>query len=305
MKTTGIALLIVSAAFVLGADEPKKEAALVIVDAAGKENKIKDYKILAGTRRLSWLVPAPKVDPKDKTKPLPPAGPEALEFREDNSTTFAAGIVTLVPLDRIQAIDYDNDPGQQLVTIKLTSTKPDEKIELKGTTRYRGVNKLVIEADVDKGDLGVAALKFQGGFKDNSIRGLRFAAPKAGAALEGKTATITAADKMSTKHEVVDLQALVRHPDGRLQTLPYLMFKKTLKVDLGKVKSIKFKDDPKTNEAEAEVALADGETLVLTALRVVPVDDKPTQLEGLVGKVPAGYKLFPLHTIAELNLGGN
>ena len=40
----------------------------------------------------------------DKEKPdaaATPAGPEALEFREDDSTLYENGILTLIPLDRL------------------------------------------------------------------------------------------------------------------------------------------------------------------------------------------------------------
>ena len=49
----------------------------------------------------------------------PPTGPEALEFREENSTNFAKGILTLVPLERIRSIDYDND--KQVVTARVAT----------------------------------------------------------------------------------------------------------------------------------------------------------------------------------------
>src|SRR5687767_13811827 len=99
----GALVLAVLAAVVLGADEKpaapadEKPAApptgsLVIVDARGKEQTIKGWKFLQGTRRLSWLAPAPKEPdarpdtekPKDGgDRPRPaarpqPRGPEAL-----------------------------------------------------------------------------------------------------------------------------------------------------------------------------------------------------------------------------------
>ena len=33
------------------------------------------------------------------------------------------------------------------------------------------------------------------------------------------------------------------------------------------------------------------------------IDDKPATLEGLLGKVPVGYKLFPPHAITEIVFG--
>src|ERR1700738_5097195 len=77
------------------ADEAPPAAApgtLVVIDAAGKEQKLKTWIYVAGTRRLAWLAPAekepetkdkdkPDKDKPDKEKPAKPAGPEALEFR--------------------------------------------------------------------------------------------------------------------------------------------------------------------------------------------------------------------------------
>src|SRR5262245_44898200 len=79
------------------ADEPAKPAEgapLIVIDANGKEQKLKTWKFTTGTRPISWLAPpAPKNgdDPKDgdakdgpkdgkaKGKPRQPAaGPEAL-----------------------------------------------------------------------------------------------------------------------------------------------------------------------------------------------------------------------------------
>src|SRR5579884_2721031 len=189
------------------ADEPARPAdgaLLVVIDAAGKEQKLKAWKFVGGTRPLSWLAPAPpkeaepkdgspKEGPKGKGKPRPrPAGPEALEFREENSTNFVNGILTLIPLDRVRSLDYDGDA----VTVHVAAgDKPYRDLVLKGTTKYRGINKVVIEAEVDKGDLGVAELKFLGGVP-KGVKGIRFPAPKpAAAAPAGRVAVITIADK--------------------------------------------------------------------------------------------------------------
>src|SRR5262249_23401796 len=92
-------------AAVPAADPPPAapEGTLVVLDGAGKEQKRKAWKLVLGPRPLGWLAPAPKEG--DDKKPAP-AGPEALEFRDENSTTFQEGISTLIPLDRIRAIDY-------------------------------------------------------------------------------------------------------------------------------------------------------------------------------------------------------
>src|SRR5262245_26685978 len=85
--------------------EPAKEP-LLIVDGAGKEQKIKAWKFSQGARHLTWLAPEdkPAAEPKEKAPPAkaapkarPAIGPEALEFRDEQSTNFVDGILTLVP----------------------------------------------------------------------------------------------------------------------------------------------------------------------------------------------------------------
>src|SRR5262245_22470543 len=74
-------------AAVLAADGP------TIVDAAGKEIVLTKWKIAAGTRPLNWLA---------KEGPAP----EALAFRETNSTTFKEGVLTFIPLERLESLTY-------------------------------------------------------------------------------------------------------------------------------------------------------------------------------------------------------
>src|SRR5258708_18348253 len=78
----------------LRADEPKANGP-TIVDGAGKEVALKNWSITAGTRKLTWLA-------KDGA----PA-PEALAFRDVNSTLYVEGVMTLIPLDRLESLQYD------------------------------------------------------------------------------------------------------------------------------------------------------------------------------------------------------
>ncbi len=49
-------------------DPPKAEpASLIVIDGAGKEQKLKSYKFIQGTRRLAWLAP-PGEEPESKPK---------------------------------------------------------------------------------------------------------------------------------------------------------------------------------------------------------------------------------------------
>jgi hypothetical protein len=270
------------------AKEAGKQAVLTVLDAGGKEHKLKTWKFSRGTRRLAWA--AGKEEKGEKGKP--PAGPEVLEIREENSTTYRDGILTLVPIDRIRAIDFDYEKGTVKVHV-VTGDKEEDDLVLTGSTEYDGINKVTIESDIDKGELGVATVKFQGGMA-KGIRGLRFASPKAPAAAPaGRKAEVTGADKNKTKHEAAGLRALYELADRSQKLSPTLMFKKTLKVDLDKVEAIKVSDPA---GGEWDVTLG-GETNTLTLLRKATLDGKALTLLGLVGQTKAGYKLFAVPTI--------
>jgi hypothetical protein len=289
---------------------PAPEGTLIIIDAAGREQKLKTWEFVAGTRPLSWLVPAapPKVDgdkPKEPDKPregdkapAPPAGPEALAFRDENSTTFVDGVLTLVPLDRIRSIDYEEDAVWVHVA---TGDRLDDQLLLKGETKFKGINKLTIEAEVDKGDLGVAEVKFLGGVP-KGIRGVRFPTARAGAASpKGRPATVTVADgDKRTTQEVSDLQPLYHLADGGERLLSTLLFKKTLKVDVGKIQKLRAAEGKEAEGTEWGVTLKDAEEETYTLLHKPVLDGKPATLEGFVARVSAGYKLFPPHTVAEI-----
>jgi hypothetical protein len=294
------------------AAKPAEPGTLVVIDAAGKEQKLKTWKFAVGTRRLSWLTPAaPAKDdadkdgkvqdktkaPADKGKKPTATGPEALEFREENSTKFVEGVLTLVPLDRIRSLDYED---KDVVSLHVArGDKADDDVILKGLTKYKGINKLTIEAEIDKGDLGVAEIKFLGGVP-KGIRGIRFPPAKAPAAAPaGRPAFVSIADSDDkTAHKVADLRPLYKLPNGSERIAPTLFFKKTLKVDVAKIQKLSVVEN--TDGAEFTVTLKDGTESTLTLLRDVTLDGKQARLEGMVGRVPAGYKLFPLHAVTEI-----
>jgi hypothetical protein len=312
-------LLAAALAALAAPDEPAKpdakpeQAALTVIDAAGKEHKLKSWKITQGTRHLAWLAPQEAPDkgdkgpeakpegPGDKKAPKgkPNGGPVALELREDNSTTFVNGILTLVPLERLRALEYDND--KKTVTAKVaTGPKADETAVLTGSTKYQGINKITIEAEVDKGDMGVAEIKFLGG-QPKGVKELRFGGARAEATPPARPAKITIADGKKTVLEASDVQALYRAADGTERLSPFVMFKKTLKVDLNKVKkaSLVMEGDEKS----VTVVFTDGEEQTLTPLPMITLDGKEMEFLGLLGRVPAGYKHFPLHTFVEVEFG--
>jgi hypothetical protein len=293
------------------AKEPMKGSAgpgtLVIVDAAGKEQKLTAWKFAAGTRRLGWLAPARAPEPKkepsrekdeNRARPAPaaPAGPEALEFRPDSEIHFVEGVVVLLPLDRLRALDYDTE--QETVTAKAACAGGTDET-LTGTTKYKKINKLVLEAEVDKGDLGIAEVRFFGG-TPRGIRGIRFPDPRAPAAAPaGRPAVVTSVDgKKKTTHKVADLMPLYRFVGGE-RLLPTLMFRKTLKIDIGKVRKITITEGDR-DETSWQVQLKDGGDETLVLLPSIEVDGRKGTLEGLVGRVPAGWKLFPIPSLGEV-----
>jgi hypothetical protein len=305
---SGLAALLTCAE---AADDPKTPegpkaadpGTLIVIDSAGKTVKLKAWTFTQGVEHLSWLSakaedgkkePAPGKGPKGGSSK---EGPEAFAFRELESTTYKDGIVTLVPLDRVRAVDYDNDTDKPTVTIRVaTSDKPAEDASIVGSTEYKGINKITLEAEVDKGDLGVAEVKFLGGTIKGGIRGLRFAPPKVSAAPAGRPASVVINDGKKPTTTVTDMQALYRMSDGSERLSPLLFFKKTVKIDIAKIKKLSFGKDGE----DVTLTPKEGEEATLTPLNPVMLDGKEAQLIGLLGRVPAGYRLFPLHTVSEI-----
>ncbi len=274
---------------------------LVVLDAAGKEQKLKTWRFAAGTRRLGWLAPPRAPEPKkdadrDRRNAETPAGPEALEFRPDTEIHFVEGVVVLLPLDRLRSLDYDNE--KETVTAQVAAAGGTE-MALTGSTKYKKINKLVIEAEVDKGDLGIAEVRFFGG-TPRGIRSVRFPAPQAAPAMPaGRPAVVTSLDGWKkTTHKVSDLMPLYRFADGE-RLLPTLMFRKTLKIDVAKVRKITAAESDR-DDTSWQVQMKDGGDETLVLLPAIEIDGRKGTLEGLVGRVPAGWKLFPVLSVSEI-----
>jgi hypothetical protein len=124
--------VLVLAAFLLAqarscAEDGPAEGSAAVFDVEGKEIKLSGLKFGTGTRRLSWLA-----DPKGTTEDAR-KGPVAVEIREEYSTMFAKGVITLVEVSHIESIKYDFKEKSVSYTIKGL------KEPLKGTTQYKGV----------------------------------------------------------------------------------------------------------------------------------------------------------------------
>ncbi len=284
--------------YVASAEEtpkPGEEGTLVVVDAVGKEQKLKNWKFSLGTRRLSWLAADKAPDEKGKSA----AGPEALEFLQAEEVKYLPTVVTLIPLERIRLIDFDNE--KEIMSLHVaTSDKADADEVLTGATKYRRLNKLTLEAEVDKGDLGVAEIKYNGGIP-KGIRGIRFPAPKASSTgSSGRPAVVISVDgEKKVTHKVTDLQPLYEIAKSSERLHPTLFFKKTLKIDLGKIKKVVV-PNPEADDGTWQVTLKDGSEETLTLLPAPMIDGKPAALKGLLGRVSVGYKLFPPSTLGEI-----
>jgi hypothetical protein len=279
-RLTAIALLVTPFG-VLAADEPGP----LITDSTGKELTLKRWKITGGTRMLSWLE----------------GKPEAFEVREVGSTNFKDGIVTLVLMSRVENIVWDYE--KETMTVHVAGLEKP----LVGSTKFRDINTLSFEADVDQGKSGVASLRFRGGLAKGGIRGVKFsnakAPPGAKPASGGFAFTVPPEAKSKAApavHSANGVQALYRLAPGNEKPLSYLMFKKTLQVELADIKELTVGTyNAKDRTAECELKQKDGSELSVTLLGTIQIDGKPATLEGLIGEVPAGYRLFPIHTVSK------
>ena len=285
----GIAAFFLAGVLALAADPPKDDKSPVLVDAGGKEVVLKKWKITGGTKKVAWLA--------DK--------PECFVVRELGSTSFVDGVQTFIPIQQVQAIRYDYD--------KLTATIQVAGLEkpLEGSIRFKDMNSLVLDAEIDQGKSGVADLKYRGGVVKVGYKEVKFPDAKAATAPPAKgdpfSFLIVPEGKGKTPHIVMtasNVQALYRFGDGSEKRLSFLMFKKTLKVELATIEKMHVGVyDVKEKTAECEVRLKDGMQLSVSLLTSVTVDGKTATLIGLAGEVPGGWKLFPIHTISEFQPG--
>jgi hypothetical protein len=247
-----------------------------LVDSEGKEIAGKKLKFLAGTRRLAWEN----------------GMPEALEFREDNSTTFVQGILSLVPMQHIRSIEFDVE--KQTMSVRVaTATDPQKDLILTGTTKYQKLNKLTLEAETGK---------YQGGIPKSGIRALRFDEPQPVPALPpGRKATLHTNDKQKATIDVVELKALYVGADGTALPQTTLHFRKTFQLDLTSVERINILSASKIEDTLWNVKFDAGE-FGLTHAATVTLNGKMASLEGVLGRSPAGWKLFPPHTVSQIVL---
>jgi hypothetical protein len=98
-------------------------------------------------------------------------------------------------------------------------------------------------------------------------------------------------------HKVRDLTPLYRV--GRAEKLvATLMFKKTLKLDTGKIKKI-VAPNPDGRDVIWEVTSGEN-TLSLTLIEQPTLGEARAELRGLLGKSDVGHRLFPAASISEV-----
>ncbi len=273
---------------IFAADPAKDGPQPLITDAGGKEVMLKKWKIVGGLRKLGWL--PDKID--------------AFEMREFGSTTYKDGVLTLVPMSRVESIRYEYD--KETASVHLAGLdKP-----LQGTTKYKDINMIAIRAEVDQGASGVADLRFVGGLMKGGFKDVKFPGAKApdGPPPKGELFSFLVVPegkgKSGTVATALNVQGLYRFSDGSEKLLPWLMFKKTLKIELSDIQKLNVNEyNIKEKTAECEVVKKDGAQLSVTLLGSVTVDGKTATLVGMLGVVDAGWKLFPVHTFTQFQPG--
>ncbi|MGL4553382.1 MAG: hypothetical protein ACRC33_19620, partial [Gemmataceae bacterium] len=300
MRTALFTLLLCLSLRAADDKKPADPPPLTVIDVSGKELKLKGWAFTEGTRRLGWLAaPDEKAGPKPKGKRAPAVGPEALVLRDAGKFNFAEGVLAFVPLTRVRSIDFDGEA--RTVSVKVAvSARPEDDVELTGSTLYKLLNKVTLEADVDKGALGVASVTYQGGVVRGGVRGLRFTPQAVEPAKPGRAAVVETADKdLKRSFQVTDLTPLYRLADGREVLSPTLLFKKTLRLDIAKVASFAAPAEER-DETVWNVTPKDGEAGTLTLLTAGTIEDQEAVLVGLVGRVPCGYRLFPVRRVTSV-----
>jgi hypothetical protein len=279
-RAWGVVLAVVAGLAATRADE------VVVADVDGKETKLSGAKLGAGTRRLAWLA-----DPNGATADAK-LGPVAVEVREPNSTTFAKGVVTLVPAAHLEAVRYDYEKLSAAFVVKGL------KDPLSGTLQYKGINTLGVSGTADGKAASFAAgtLQAKGAVKTVTFPGaVEVPAAKGGGTAWAVQIVQPKADNPTVKAR--NLKVLCQFKDGTQDLLDAVPSRKGAAVPFD-AKLTRFEmlaNDENTNIAVAEVD-AGGERVVAIPL-AVDKGGKSGVVVGLLGEVEAGYKLFPLHTV--------
>jgi hypothetical protein len=281
----GLQILLLAAGLLLAAPAArgtgdKNEGTLTVVDAKGKEYKLKDWRFVDGTRNLNWL----------------PGNPEALEFYEGTSTPLKRSVLTYVPLTSVRSITFDPD-GKAMTVRVARSAKEVEDVIMLGKTGYIGFNSVRIKGTEDGKDVDL-----EGGVSEGVLK-LTFPAPKPlPAPAPARTATVKHVEMKFPTLEVVGLEPLYAEGNGMWKTLPKLYFNDGSKFDLGDFRRVALLN---TGTSNYQVTFATGKKSYKSLLaQPSKGSDFPEGLElyGFVGRFNGGYRTFPLITVKEIEL---
>jgi hypothetical protein len=298
-RAFGVAWVVLAAslagAFARVDDPPAKDGEAVLTDINGTEHKLSGVRFTSGTRHLSWLA-----DPNGST-PGEKLGPVAIELREPNSTTFAKGIITLVPAASVESAKYDYE--KQIVSLTVKGLKEP----LTGTLEYKGINALGLSGTAD----GKTASFTAGALGKSAVKSIAFggavpvpAVPKAVAEKGWSVKTIQSGKKAaSTAPEtpamvVRNLKALYQF-SGVEQLIDGIPVRKGTPVpfDANLKRFEMLANDENTGIAAAEIEVGAGPEKIVAIPLTMEQDKRTGTLVGFLGEVDAGYKLFPLHTV--------
>jgi hypothetical protein len=286
------------------ADDPAKEQSdeVVLTDVDGKETRLTKFRINRGTRVLGWLA-----DPDSGDR----EGPQAMEVREPNSTTFTKGVLTYVPVASIETVKYDYEKLSVFIHVKGV------KEPLLGTLQYRGINTLGITGLSEGKNASFTA----GALGKTAIKSVEFPDAKPLAETPGgRTWAIQivhpAANNPTVKAK--NLKVLFQYAGGVQKLLDGLPVRNGAPVPFD-AKLARFEmlaNDTNTNYAAAAIELEqakqkskddqsgpkgddvrDKERIIAIPLTADENGKQVGTLAGIVGEVEVGYKFFPLHTI--------
>ncbi len=277
-------------------DPPGKSGGEVIVSVLdGTEHTLTGVTFSVGTRRLGWLA-----DPKGETADAK-LGPVAVALREPNSTTYAKGVLTLIPVKHLESAKYDYE--KDIVSLAVKGVKDP----LIGSLEYTGINVLGIAGKAE----GKAATFTAGVRGKTAVKVVAFPAPSPvqpvpkEAVGKGWSVKLVQSKKAAAKMPeppvliVRNLKALVQSTGGGEQLIDGIPVRKGQPVpfDMNLKRFEMLATDLDTSIAAAEIELGAGPEKVIAIPLTTEQDKKVSTLVGFLGEVDAGYKLFPLHTV--------
>jgi len=279
-------IFVATASFASGwpAGEPAAGEAIV-TDADGMAHKLTAVKFGTGTKRLAWLAD-PQGSSEDAKK-----GPLALEFREPHSTTLVKGVVTLVPVGKIESLVFDH--AKQEVTLSVKGLQQ----HLVGILGYQRVNVLGITGTSDG-----KSVSFVGGTSGKSaVKTMTFGGAQAPSKAKLiSTWNVQIAQPKANDPVIVvhNLKVLTAHSGGVEKLADAIPVRKGEPISFdGKLKRFEVvAHDQITDVVAAEVEVGGAERTIVIPHILDPAG-KPGTVVGLLGEVDAGWKLFPLHTI--------